>query len=142
MREAKSAIRTLVKLQQERRKREADNTSCNRADWTEYCALSLMTEALDPAAAQAPIAEPPPPPAPEPEPAPVVEPEPEPDLVAEAEQYAVIYPERAALIRRSGGVPADVTFGPPDDDLVQAILTTHTPTLTALDRDYASAHAA
>lgn len=48
--------------------------------------------------------------------------EPSRDLVAEAEHYAVIYPRRADVIRRHGGLPPDCDFGPPDDDLVQAIV--------------------
>jgi hypothetical protein len=44
------------------------------------------------------------------------------DLAADAALYAILYPERAALIRRHGGVPADVTFGPPEEDLVRALL--------------------
>ena len=57
--------------------------------------------------------------------------------IAEAEEYAAIYPERAALIRRLGRLPADVSFGPPEDDLVQALVTARTPALAALDREFA-----
>ena len=57
---------------------------------------------------------------------------------AEAEQYAALYPERAALIRRMGGCPADVSFGPPDDEVVHALLTARTPALAALDREFAA----
>jgi hypothetical protein len=74
-----------------------------------------------------------------PAPAPIAEPEPEPDPLAEAEQYATLYPERAALIRRVGRVPHDVSFGPPDDDLVHTLVTARTPTLAALDREFAQA---
>ena len=62
--------------------------------------------------------------------------------VAEAEHYAALYPERAALIRRLRRVPANASFGPPDDDLVQALITARTPALAALDREYAAARAA
>jgi hypothetical protein len=65
--------------------------------------------------------------------------EPKLDLMAEAEHYAVIYPERAALIRRIGRVPDNASFGPPDDDLVQALVTARTPALAALDRAFAEA---
>ena len=44
-------------------------------------------------------------------------------LVA-AETYAILYPQRAALIRRHGGVPPDATFTPPHEALVQALLAT------------------
>ena len=60
--------------------------------------------------------------------------EPAADPLAEAELYAALYPERAALIRRVGHVPADATFGPPDDDLVQALVSANTPALAGLDR--------
>jgi hypothetical protein len=58
------------------------------------------------------MAEPAPAQKPQPKPAPVEEAEP--DAIAEAEQYAAIYPERAALIRRTGRVPHNASFGPPD----------------------------
>ena len=80
-----------------------------------------------------PMAEPPRP-APEPAPAPAAEEqEPRPDPVALAEEYARIYPERARLIRRTGGLPAKLTFGPPEDYLVRALVTATTPALMALD---------
>ncbi len=62
--------------------------------------------------------------------------------LAEAEHYAVLYPERAALIRRMGRLPHDLAFGPPDADVVRALVTAHTPALAALDREYAAARAA
>ena len=59
--------------------------------------------------------------------------EPQPDLAAEAETYAVLYPRRAQLIRRLGGLPSDCNFGPPEPELVQAIVTSTSPALRALD---------
>jgi hypothetical protein len=50
-----------------------------------------------------------------------------------AEQYALIYPARAALIRASGGLPPRLTFGPPDPDIVAALVHGTSPILTALD---------
>jgi hypothetical protein len=67
-------------------------------------------------------------------------PESEPDESAplsDAIYYAVMYPERAALIRRLGRVPDDVTFEPPDDDLVQELLTTQDPVVTFIDERFA-----
>jgi len=55
------------------------------------------------------------------------------DLEAEAEQYAAIYPDRAARIRVVGGLPSPLTFGPPTPELVQAIVSGTTPNLRALD---------
>ena len=157
MREAQGALRLLLKLQEARRKRDADPAACTSAEWMEHCAIRLMAEALSPAVAQAPSAEPQAPPMPEPQPEPAAAPEfafaeeeieldpacPGPRSgVAEAEHYAVLYPERAALIRRLGRVPADVSFGPPDPDIVQALVTARTPALAALDREYAQARTA
>jgi hypothetical protein len=77
-------------------------------------------------------------PAPEPEPAPPAAPDPclatglDP-VVTEAELYAVMYPERAARIRAAGGLPAKLDFGPPEPELVQAIVHGSSPILLALD---------
>jgi hypothetical protein len=137
MRQAQSALRLLQCLQAVRQKIEADNVAVDRAAWTEHCAAGLMAQAL-PGAPPLVMAEPPPePPAAEP----VQEAEPEADPVAEAEEYAVLYPQRAALIRRLGRVPDNVPFGPPEDRLVRALVTSRTPTLLALDREAAEARA-
>jgi hypothetical protein len=58
---------------------------------------------------------------------------PQPDPVAEADQYAIIYPRRAALIRSLGGLPARCDFGAPPAELVHAIVTGTSPALRALD---------
>ncbi|HXA26209.1 MAG TPA: hypothetical protein VNW90_28330 [Acetobacteraceae bacterium] len=71
--------------------------------------------------------------------APEPAPEPEPDdafaRLGEAEQYALIYPRRAALIRSLGGLPDRCDFGPPEPDLVRAIVTGTSATLRALDAE-------
>jgi hypothetical protein len=54
-------------------------------------------------------------------------------LPTEAEHYALVYPRRAREIRHHGGLPPDCSFGPPDDDLVRAIVNGRSPTLRALD---------
>jgi len=59
--------------------------------------------------------------------------EPPRDLAAETDYYAAVYPYRARAIRQYGGLPPDCTFGPPDDDLVRAIVTGTSPALRALD---------
>jgi hypothetical protein len=51
-----------------------------------------------------------------------------------AEQYAVIYPDRATLIRAHGGLPPNRTFGPPDPELVDLIVASDSPILRALDQ--------
>jgi hypothetical protein len=35
------------------------------------------------------------------------------DIAAEADYYAAVYPQRAALIRALGGFPTKLYFGPP-----------------------------
>ena len=52
----------------------------------------------------------------------------------EAEQYAAIYPDRAALIRAHGGLPARLDFGAPEPELVDALVRGTSPLLRALDR--------
>jgi hypothetical protein len=64
-------------------------------------------------------------------------PELEPEPLSEALSYAVLYPERAALIRRLGYVPDDVPFDPPDDAVVQELLVAQDPVLTMLDERFA-----
>ncbi len=134
LRLAQSARRLLQRVQAERCKREADNVTRDRAAWTEHCAIGLMADALagEPSAA---IAEPPPPPPPAPPaPEPAQDEEPVIDPIAAAEEYALIYPQRASLIRSIGRVPDNVSFGPPDEFLVRALVNGRTPALLALDQ--------
>jgi hypothetical protein len=65
--------------------------------------------------------------------------EPPRDLAAEADYFAIVYPRRAQAIRQCGGLPPDCTFGPPDDDLLHAIVTGTSPVLLALDSPAAAA---
>jgi len=131
MRQARATRTLLLRVQAERRKLEANSAAAEHAAWTEHCAAGLMMQALP----GAPPMELPEPPAPPPPPTQAPEPvEPaQPDPIAAAEQYAAIYPRRAALIRQLGRVPDNVSFGPPDDDLVRALVTGTTPVLRALD---------
>jgi hypothetical protein len=126
-RKAQSARTLLLRLQAERRKREADNETADRAAWSEHCAIGLMADALghaSPAPAPTPCSPPPDPHPPE---------ESAPDPVSEADQYAAIYPRRAARIRALGGLPQPCDFGPPPPELVDAIVTGTSPTLRALE---------
>jgi hypothetical protein len=83
------------------------------------------------------------PPEPEPPPPcdPAAEPKPEPPSVPSyeemtaAEQYSVIYPDRAVAIRRHGGMPPAATFPPPDRDIIREIVTGNSQVLLALDAD-------
>lgn len=127
MRQSRAARTLLLRVQAERKKLEADNTATDRAAWTEHCAIGLMALALG-RVPPAEMPEPTPPPAPRLPPE-----EPVPDPIAEAEQYAIIYPQRAARIRALGGLPQPLDFGPPAPYLVQAIIAGNSPALRALD---------
>ena len=94
MRQANSALRLLLRMQEVREKRERDQAASDRAAWTEHRAIGLMAEALSPQA---------------PEPAPVQQPEP------------AILPGRVALIRGLERLPDDAC-APSDAKLVQALL--------------------
>jgi hypothetical protein len=131
MRHASGAQRLLMRLQAQRQKREADSVATDRAAWVEHCAIGLMADALG-RPAPAPVAEPPPLRlVADPEPA--EDAEPAFDQASEADQYAIIHPRRAALIRSLRGLPAKLDFGPPAPELVHAIVTGTSPTLRALD---------
>jgi hypothetical protein len=71
-------------------------------------------------------------PEPAPEPAPA-EPPAQAELT-EAEKYAVIYPDRAARIRVSRGLPARLDFGPPEPEIVDALVSGTSPILRELDQ--------
>ncbi len=62
---------------------------------------------------------------------------PERDVDAEADQYGLIYPYRAGPIRKHGRVPPGSTYGPPDDELLYAIIHGTSAILRALDEQYA-----
>jgi len=121
MRQSQGAMRLLLRMQATRQKIEADSEATERAAWTEHCAVGLMAQAL-PGAPPAPVL------------VPEVQAEAAADPIAEAEHYAALYPQRAALIRQVGGVPHDVSFGPPEEYLVRALVAGRTPALLALDR--------
>jgi hypothetical protein len=132
MRQARAFRSLLLRVQAARQKREADPAELGKAAWNEHCITGLMADALGrlpPARAM-----PEPPAAPEPPPA---EPAPEPKRefsdMTEVEQYAAIYPRRAALIRSLGGLPAKCDFGPPEPELVRAIVASTSPMLRELD---------
>ncbi len=136
MREANGSRTLLLRVQAERRRLEADSAAADTAAWTEHCVIGWMTQA-----ATGGTLEPMPPPPPPPPPSAAAESDPDTEpvrgLAAEAEQYAMIYPDRAGLIRAHGGVPDSARFGPPDDALVRAIVAGRTPALLEADRLWA-----
>jgi hypothetical protein len=130
-RQSHSARRLLMRVQAERRTLEANGAASEKAAWIEHCAIGMMTHAL-PDAPPLPAMEPPAPVQHE-TPPPEADAEPHIDPVAAAEEYAMLYPDRARLIRSRGGLPDRLDFGPPGDDLVRALVTGRTPALLALD---------
>jgi hypothetical protein len=58
---------------------------------------------------------------------------PAPSLTAEADTYAREHRKRAVLIRRHGGVPHRLNFGPLKRELIRQIVTGDTPILRSLD---------
>lgn len=117
MREARGWRNTLQRAQAEREAREASPAVRDAALATERRVLGLLAEALDRAPAAKP-AEPPPP---------------DDSPIAQAEHYALHHRKRARLIRRFGGVPHRLDFGPLSPELVHTIATGTTPILCALD---------
>lgn len=57
--------------------------------------------------------------------------EPPRDLADEVDYYANVYPSRLRLIRKHGGLPPNCDFGPPDPELVRAILASSSPAVFA-----------
>ncbi len=84
---------------------------------------------------EASVPEPAPPPDPAPAPEPAAQPAVAPafEALTAAEQYALLYPDRAASIRAARGLPASLDFGPPDPEIVQALIGGTTPIILALD---------
>ena len=122
MRTMHGGLRVLLRLQAERRKLEHA-----RHPVALLRAGHLHSGALPP--------EPEPPPAaPEPQPAALPRYE---DMTA-AEQYAVIYPDRAAAIRRHGGMPPGAKYPPPDEAVLRDIVTGDSPVFLAFDAERAA----
>ncbi len=122
MRQAQYALRELRRIQADRIARDANAEAADQAAWAEHIASRSLTNGLTPA---------PNPPDPDPS---WREPD-EDEAVTEAavETYAHLYPQRAALIRRHRGLPPNVTFGPPDPAMVEALVQSRSPILLALD---------
>jgi hypothetical protein len=48
-----------------------------------------------------------------------------------AERLVTLYPDRATAILAAGGLPARLTFPPPDPDVVAELLTSNSPLVRA-----------
>jgi hypothetical protein len=116
-----AALRSLLRIQARREKQEAEMHPAfmGRAGYW-FKEVSVPGPDRDPG----PAPTVPPPPA-------ETEPEPVRDLEAEADMYAIMYPDRAARIRAAGGLPASIDFGPPEPELVEAIIRGASPILQA-----------
>ncbi len=58
--------------------------------------------------------------------------------MTDAERYAVLYADRAAAIRATGGMPPDAKFAPPEAELMRALLASSSPILRKLDVSHAA----
>jgi hypothetical protein len=111
-RQLDATLRNLLRIQATREKQEAamHPAAMERAG---YWFQEISVPARDPPPADAQSAEA------------QSDAEPEPTqagIDAEAELYAMIYPDRAARIREAGGLPARLDFGPPEPAIVAALL--------------------
>ena len=137
MRQAEGAIQLLLRVQAARQDIEADNT----ATWTESGASGLAARILAGAPAANAPSVPPPATTTTPESASPRDTQ-QAAVIAAAEEYARVYPLRAAMIRRLRRVPEHVSFAPPEAAVVGALITGQkTLALKALDRRAATLRA-
>ena len=127
MRTMHSGLRALLRMQAERHKAEDAKrpAAMLRAGFLHSGTLPPEAEPppCEPAAA------------PEPQPAPM----PRYEDMTEAEQYAVIYPDRAAAIRRHGGMPPGAGgYLPPDDAVFRELVAGSSAVFLALDAERAA----
>jgi hypothetical protein len=107
-RQSDSALRTLRRMQAERDKafNEGHPATLGRAGYW-FKEISV------------------PEPQPQPTPPPATGPDPErtqADLDADVKLYAAMYPDRVSRICAAGGLPPDLDFGPPEPEIVAALL--------------------
>jgi len=121
MRTMHGGLRALLRLQAERHKAEDANRPAAMLRAGHLHSGTLPPEP-DPPPCQ---------PAAAPEPLPPAKPKYE-DMT-EAEQYAVLYPDRATAIRRNRGMPPGAKFPPPDRAIISEIVTSNSPAFLALD---------
>ena len=115
-RHSDAALRALLRIQATREKQEAAMHPAAMAR-AGYWFKEVSVPGPDP--------DPDPGPAPDHDPGPSpTQPksEPEPDIDAEVRLYAALYPDRVARIREAGGLPPRLDFGPPEPEIVAALL--------------------
>ncbi len=126
MRTANAARSLLLRIQAARRKHDSVPAARDQDAWTAHAAEGFLLAADGHA-----TTEPPPPPATD-------------DRFARydaAEQYALLYPRRAAEIRAYGGVPPTASYGLPEPEIVRALIAGTSPILQQIDNEYAGAAA-
>jgi hypothetical protein len=111
MRTVHSGMRALLRMQAERQRLES---ALHPAAMVRAGYLHSGTFPQEPE---------PPPPQPAAAPEPQAPERPKYEDMTPAEQYAVIYPDRATAIRRNGGMPPGATFPPPGRRIVEDIAT-------------------
>lgn len=131
LRQSNAKMALLLRMQAERRKREATPKSAMQCDYAERHVTYLMASTLG-------CIDPMPPPDPEPELTPGLDPEAEPPppdepKLTEGEFYAAHYPKRAKAIREYGGMPPHERFGPPTAKVIKELLTSTSPRILAVD---------
>jgi hypothetical protein len=105
-RQSDAALRALLRIQTSREKQEAASHPAAMAR-AGYWFKEVSVPAPDP----------------DPGPSPTqTKSEPEPDIDAEVRLYAALYPDRVARIREAGGLPPRLDFGPPEPEIVAALL--------------------
>ena len=120
-RHANICLTTLLRMQDERRRRETILRGANRDDWVEHCVAGDMASALGRTGIltnNVPT---------------LTEPEtpPEPPEPTEAERYASTYPDRARRIRELGGPPSNTVWMPPPQSVIDELLTSDSPIIQA-----------
>jgi hypothetical protein len=135
MRQADASIRTLLRMQAERQKAEdaCRPAAMERAGYW-FRSVTPVPE---------PVPEPPEPPLPSREGDGGRGPAESPGLtrgelpkleygaMTPAERYVTLYPDRAATILAAGGLPAPITFPPPDQAVITELLTGNSPLVRA-----------
>jgi hypothetical protein len=113
-RHSDAALRALLRIQTTREKQEAAMHPAAMAR-AGYWFKEVSVPAPDPDPGPAPDADPGLSPA-------QPKSEPEPNTDAEARLYTALYPDRVARIREAGGLPPRLDFGPPEPEIVAALL--------------------
>jgi hypothetical protein len=131
MRTANAARSLLLRVQTARRKRDSVQAAREQDAWTTHAAEGLLLAADGHAPVAPPEPEPPPPP-------PATGDDDKFARCDPAEQYALMYPRRAAEIRACGGIPPTATYGLPDPETVRALIASTSPILQQIDQEYAA----